>query len=288
MIRLKYRISTLLLAFALPAAPAIAATTVSSSSYGLGANLTVGNLVVANVGPIGAASGTASPAYDQSATVLSVNQNLALASIAGIAFREQLSTGILVSTARSAFPASITGDASATINNLSTALTAKAPIVPVLTLLGLSATTIRSTAAVDGSAGLSAVGSTTIEGLNLTGLGLGGLLIDGSLFINPNPNTVLVDLLGLRIVLNEQILSGDGVTDLMLQTNALRASFTNFALGTNLLNGDVVIGHSQAAINDFALPTAPVPEPATWAMMIAGFGMAGGAMRRRRPRTVLA
>ncbi len=27
-----------------------------------------------------------------------------------------------------------------------------------------------------------------------------------------------------------------------------------------------------------------VPEPATWAMMIAGFGMAGGALRRRRTR----
>lgn len=26
--------------------------------------------------------------------------------------------------------------------------------------------------------------------------------------------------------------------------------------------------------------TAPVPEPATWAMMIAGFGLVGGAMRR--------
>jgi hypothetical protein len=24
-----------------------------------------------------------------------------------------------------------------------------------------------------------------------------------------------------------------------------------------------------------------VPEPATWAMMIAGFGLVGGAMRRR-------
>ena len=27
---------------------------------------------------------------------------------------------------------------------------------------------------------------------------------------------------------------------------------------------------------------SPVPEPATWAMMIAGFGLAGGAIRARR------
>lgn len=31
---------------------------------------------------------------------------------------------------------------------------------------------------------------------------------------------------------------------------------------------------------------AAVPEPATWGMMIAGVGMAGGALRRRRPARV--
>jgi hypothetical protein len=37
----------------------------------------------------------------------------------------------------------------------------------------------------------------------------------------------------------------------------------------------------------FALSTAgAVPEPATWAMMIGGFGMVGGAMRRRKSATV--
>ena len=30
--------------------------------------------------------------------------------------------------------------------------------------------------------------------------------------------------------------------------------------------------------------TGAVPEPATWAMMIAGFGLVGGAMRRRKTR----
>ena len=33
--------------------------------------------------------------------------------------------------------------------------------------------------------------------------------------------------------------------------------------------------------------TAPLPEPATWAMMICGFAMAGGAMRRRATKAGL-
>jgi hypothetical protein len=36
----------------------------------------------------------------------------------------------------------------------------------------------------------------------------------------------------------------------------------------------------QVRIGGFA--TAPIPEPATWTMMILGFGMAGAAVRRRR------
>ena len=36
-----------------------------------------------------------------------------------------------------------------------------------------------------------------------------------------------------------------------------------------------------------SIPSA-VPEPATWAMMIVGFGLAGAAMRRRREAPALA
>ncbi|OAN58106.1 hypothetical protein A7X12_06220 [Sphingomonas sp. TDK1] len=39
---------------------------------------------------------------------------------------------------------------------------------------------------------------------------------------------------------------------------------------------------------DFSVgATSGVPEPAAWAMMIGGFGLAGGALRRRRARTLL-
>ncbi|HWI85758.1 MAG TPA: PEPxxWA-CTERM sorting domain-containing protein [Sphingomonas sp.] len=32
--------------------------------------------------------------------------------------------------------------------------------------------------------------------------------------------------------------------------------------------------------------TADVPEPASWAMMLAGFGLIGGALRTRRTATI--
>lgn len=43
-----------------------------------------------------------------------------------------------------------------------------------------------------------------------------------------------------------------------------------------------------ALLDNVSLDIAPVPEPATWAMMITGFGMVGGAMRMRQPRRALA
>ncbi|MGH6781890.1 MAG: hypothetical protein ACREB5_07290, partial [Sphingomonadaceae bacterium] len=176
------------------AAPASAATTISSSAYGLGATLSAVDAVLVNVGPLVQAGGTAAPAYNNSANLVSIDQDLVLGGFGPLlTVRERLQTGIVTSTASSPFPVTPTGTASSSINDLNVALTTKLLAVPVVTLLGLSADTIVSTSSVSGVGGLSAVGSTTIEGLDLTGLGLGGLFIDGSLYINPDPNTVLLN-----------------------------------------------------------------------------------------------
>jgi hypothetical protein len=63
-------------------------------------------------------------------------------------------------------------------------------------------------------------------------------------------------------------------------TYQLRFGVTNFAD-----NGfDSGLAFAGVSINDVPIPGG-VPEPATWAMMIGGMGVVGGAMRRRRVST---
>jgi len=56
----------------------------------------------------------------------------------------------------------------------------------------------------------------------------------------------------------------------------LAATATNRSDTTN-------IGNGFASIELFAA-TTPIPEPASWALMISGFGVVGAAMRRRKPQ----
>lgn len=55
------------------------------------------------------------------------------------------------------------------------------------------------------------------------------------------------------------------------------------AMGWNLSFD--VLANPNYSLSTQQIAAAAVPEPATWAMMIVGFGMAGGALRRRRATT---
>ena len=55
------------------------------------------------------------------------------------------------------------------------------------------------------------------------------------------------------------------------------AAFTTNEFRFTGLNGD-----QYYAMSEFQAFTANVPEPASWAMMVVGFGLAGGALRSRR------
>ena len=75
--------------------------------------------------------------------------------------------------------------------------------------------------------------------------------------------------------------------------NNLGATFSRYtfefvALGSGTLlsfNVDPFTTNVDGVLDNV---TAAVPEPATWAMMIAGFGLAGAALRRRRVSVVYA
>lgn len=59
-------------------------------------------------------------------------------------------------------------------------------------------------------------------------------------------------------------------------------AFPNIAVGTNGYFG------ANALVGSQVVTQSGVPEPATWAMMIGGFGLVGGALRRRSIRPAFA
>ena len=127
-----------------------------------------------------------------------------------------------------------------------------------------------STANVSGDFGsLTAFGTTTLSNASLNG--------GAPASSTPAANTTLFNAGGLLVVANEQTVSCILPSSCSLQVNGLHFTFTNFFTGSDLVNGSVVIAHSEALL------TAAVPEPATWSMF--GVGVVGllVAVRRRRP-----
>ena len=86
---------------------------------------------------------------------------------------------------------------------------------------------------------------------------------------------------------------GGGVLQTNFGTNGLMGTENSaiYIFRTNAVNyttGTIgVIDGSTFTVAGFA-PTAAVPEPATWGMMIAGFGLLGGVMRRRKTTVAFA
>jgi len=87
------------------------------------------------------------------------------------------------------------------------------------------------------------------------------------------------------ILLNGEALTPIAGSDPLTQSFKIEDLFTSSA--TNVLtiigSGKGSFGGSIAfqPVDDSGNPQPAVPEPASWAMMITGFGLVGGAMRRR-------
>jgi len=87
--------------------------------------------------------------------------------------------------------------------------------------------------------------------------------------------------LNLSTLTGEVLFDGEFNAGTTTITRTLNAGPGGFSF---LIGGGVNVADYQLTLNVSAPtpPTTAVPEPATWAMMIGGFGLVGGAMRRRR------
>lgn len=271
-------------------AGAAAADVISGSSSGYGAYVNLNTLgtdfIDLTVSPIPmGATGTAPAPYnvDDSVLSLDVSDSACLASFLGVctdSISAVVQSELLSGHAESDVDggsgnrlASATGTANNIMVEAGTGTVLNLISTPVL---GLSATTLSSSALVSGDQGMfTATGSSIIEGASLNLAGLDLITLDG----NAAPNTLVdplgsLSLLGLTVVLNEQV-SSCSQTECDIAVNALHMIFNDFALGTELLNGEIIFGHSEASLS-------AVPVPA--AVWLFGSGLAGlvGIARRRR------
>jgi hypothetical protein len=279
----KSMIVAVILASASGLTPAYATTTISTNAYALLSTVHVSNVAGVNLGPLASASGTASPGYTNSGTAASVNDLTGLGIVSLVSAGLQINTGLLsgYAAANGTLPGDTTsGSANSQVNGLALSLFTKV-VVPINTLsIGADTITSQTTVTRTGNTATLA-GQSVFTNLNVELLSL----LNFSLGANAQiaPNTVLTDVLGLRIVLNEQITGGNGSNILSLATNAMHLFFSDYLLGGRLLSGEVVVAHSYASsyasVNLDSI--SPAPEPAIWLQLITGFGLTGVLLRRR-------
>jgi hypothetical protein len=91
---------------------------------------------------------------------------------------------------------------------------------------------------------------------------------------------------GIEILLNGNLLTPPGLVTAAGGSNTSWSTYTtnDFAAAAGSVLTFRAAGNSDSFggyVDNISLSTA-VPEPATWAMMIVGFGFTGAAMRRRK------
>ncbi len=248
---------------ALPAAAQVA----SSSAYDGSASLSIPGGVTFSLPPVNPVAGSGPPAYSTANTVVSFfnTQNLGALGLPGDTITVTADT--LNSSASSPGSTPLTATASASIQNLDFVFATTGVPIP---LFELTATTIASTSTAGGGP---ATGSTTIQGVTLSGSLVGTpitLMIPSTLPVDD----VVFNAGGVELIANEQIALPGGIA-----TNAVDLILTSASFGGSTpLSGNLILSHSQAQVTG----VSPVPEPATWTMMLLGVAGLGAAARRRR------
>jgi len=83
--------------------------------------------------------------------------------------------------------------------------------------------------------------------------------------------------------------SGGPFTDVSFAGFTARSIYSQWTLdgfvGLSTINNGAATGQKDFNAGAVAVAAAPAPEPVTWSLMIAGFGLAGAALRVRRKPT---
>ena len=218
------------------ASPALAQTG-ASSAFGETVNLAVapstGRPIRVSSGPLPVVGGSGAAAYN-------VSNQVASATVSAPTTGQILGTGLITVHASSSLPGAPLMTAESKVDNLNLNLAGAKP------LLTVQAKALESSVQLGGSCAAAPIasGSATLAGLRLGGsLGL-GLAIPA----NPLPNTVLLDLVGIRVVLNEQIVAQSAGTWTMT-VNALHISVDALpTTGLGFVTSDVVIAQAKASM----------------------------------------
>ncbi len=83
-------------------------------------------------------------------------------------------------------------------------------------------------------------------------------------------------------------LAGGGTLQTVLTIGYGFQTYTLNWQGLSSVTFGQLTGSEYLAFDNVVYNAGGVPEPATWAMMIAGFGLAGAAMRRRSAKAIIA
>ncbi|QTD57067.1 PEPxxWA-CTERM sorting domain-containing protein [Parasphingorhabdus cellanae] len=129
------------------------------------------------------------------------------------------------------------------------------------------------------------------QGSNTVGAGDEFLVGNGTNFIGVDFGTGTLELTALRgFNLGGTVLEFTNLTNQFNSFSFIGSSVNDFDAGDiTLANGVLTldfIDTDASAGDSVQLAVGSVPEPATWAFMIIGFGAIGGAMRRQRKANV--
>lgn len=228
----------------LSAAPLAAQSTAESSAYGERVSVSLdpilGGEVVVESGPLPTVAGSAPPAY-------SLAQTLPSFSVSVLGLGELVGSDTLSVSASSPVPVGRVAVADALVEGLG---------IAVLDLLGIGADEVSSRIVVEPAAEDCNAGLDITADSNIVGGSIGGLLFPEGIAIpsNPEPNTELLDLLGVRVILNEQVVGPASVS-----VNAMHVFLDLDVLLVGELTAEIVIAHTEGSVD--CVDPIPPPDP---------------------------